>query len=97
MEVGFRLFRPRYKIYYTEPGQVNRQGFCDTRDFATIDYLSGRTRVMMEGDSFLFGIWLDAQDAIPAILGRKSPDCEFYNLGIPSWGARSATFLTRSI
>jgi hypothetical protein len=64
----------------------NRQGFRDTKDFATIDYLSGKTRVMMLGDSFLFGVWLDLPETISAILERKLPDCEFYNLGIPGWG-----------
>jgi hypothetical protein len=70
-----------------EPRAIaNRQGFRDTKDFRTIDYFSGKTRVMMLGDSFLFGVWLDVQETIPAILERKLLDCEFYNLGIPGWG-----------
>jgi hypothetical protein len=65
---------------------TNRQGFPDTKDYATIDYQSGKTRVMMLGDSFLFGVGLDTQETILAILEWKLPDCEFYNLGIPGWG-----------
>ena len=45
---------------------ANSQGFRDTKDFATIDYNSGKTRIMMLGDSFLFGAHLDAQKTISA-------------------------------
>ena len=78
--------------FYTSKGlkipmyAANQQGFRDTRDFATIDWRSGKTRVMMLGDSFLFGVNLDAQDAIPAVLERKLSTYEVYNLGIPGWG-----------
>jgi hypothetical protein len=65
---------------------ANPQGFRDNKDFATIDWHSGKTRVMMLGDSFLFGVHLDAQDTIPAILARKFSTYEVYNLGIPGWG-----------
>jgi hypothetical protein len=65
---------------------ANGQGFRDTKNFATIDYHSGKRRVVMLGDSFLFGVDLDAQETIPAILERKLPGYELYNLGIPGWG-----------
>ena len=41
---------------------------------------------MLLGDSFLFGILLDAQETIPAFLERKLSGYELYNLGIPGWG-----------
>jgi hypothetical protein len=65
---------------------TNKQGFRDTKNFATIDYHSGKTRVMMLGDSFLFGITLGEQETIPAFLERKLSGYELYNLGIPGWG-----------
>lgn len=77
-----------YRPWGLEPPAyaTNPQGFRDEKDFTAVDMESGKTRVMMLGDSFLFGVHLDAQDAIPAALERKLPPVEAYNLGIPGWG-----------
>ena len=41
---------------------------------------------MVLGDSFVFGVGLDDQDAIPAALERLLPASEVYNVAIPGWG-----------
>lgn len=64
----------------------NPQGFRDAKDFAAVDLHSGRQRVMVLGDSFVFGVGLDARDAIPVALERLLPASEVYNVAIPGWG-----------
>lgn len=64
----------------------NKQGFrCEKDFYAPID--TSKTRVMLLGDSYLFGVYLKEEDALHSLLQRKlGKHYEFYNLGIPGWG-----------
>ena len=66
---------------------VNRQGFRNAADFDTIRSRPESTRVMLLGESFMFGVYLGEKDTITAYL-REGPGSpyEFYNLAIPGWG-----------
>ena len=64
----------------------NKQGFRCEKDFNTPIDMS-KTRVMLLGDSYLFGVYLEEEDALHSLLQRKLGEhYEFYNLGIPGWG-----------
>jgi hypothetical protein len=67
------------------PG-INPQGFRDAKDFNRIDFDSRRTRVMILGDSFIYGA-NRAIDNIPSQLQSKLHDqFEIFNLGVPGYG-----------
>ena len=60
--------------FYSDAGRAapaykpNPQGFRDAKDFAAVDLHSGKRRIMVLGDSFVFGVGVDAKDAIPSVL-----------------------------
>jgi hypothetical protein len=66
---------------------VNKQGFRSAVDYDSLPSKGDATRVMILGDSFVFGIYLDQPDTLSArleeYLGNGS---EVYNVGIPGWG-----------
>lgn len=68
------------------PYQINTQGFRMPFDLG--DSLpAGKKKVLLLGDSFLFGIYLPEQETITAQLQRiKGEDYVFYTLAVPAWG-----------
>ena len=77
---------PRYrdqKIDYRR----NKQGFRCRKDFDALGQTSDKTRILMLGDSFLFGVFLSEDHTISTLLQKKlGPQYEVYNLGMPGWG-----------
>ena len=48
---------------------------------------SGVTRVMVMGDSFVWGAYLEAEETLPSLLQARLSDAyEVFNLGVPGWG-----------
>ena len=82
-----RTFRnPRYNVIPIVY-RANAQGFRETRDFNTLSDDGGRTRVLMLGNSFVFGVYIDENDTLPARLQSElGGSHEVFNLGIPGWG-----------
>jgi hypothetical protein len=66
---------------------INPQGFRDPRSFNDLVIASDRTRIMVLGDSFMWGAQLDATESVPQQLQRALGDrYEVFNLGVPGWG-----------
>jgi len=69
------------------PGEINAQGFRDTKDFAQLSGTSDKTRIMVIGDSFVFGATVEAEETFPSVLQAElSDNYEVFNLGVPGWG-----------
>jgi hypothetical protein len=72
---------------FKSDGETNPQGFRDKKDFGAIDLHTGKTRVMILGDSFIYGSGITPDENVPSLLQTKPQgDHEFYNLGVPGWG-----------
>ena len=68
------------------PG-INPQGFRDKKDFKQINNRSSKIRVMLLGDSFIWGVGVKAHQNLPAYLGQElGEEYEIYNLAVPGWG-----------
>ena len=66
--------------------QINPQGFRNSIDFDSIQPTS-KKRILLIGDSFLFGIFLKNQTTISAHLQKKlGKNYEVFNLAVPAWG-----------
>jgi hypothetical protein len=66
---------------------INPQGFRDPRSFNDLVIASERTRIMVLGDSFMWGAKLGATESVPQQLQRALGDrYEVFNLGVPGWG-----------
>lgn len=66
---------------------ANSQGFRADVDFDAVHPDSSTSRIMMLGDSFVFGVYLDEADTLPRIIQKKLGDGpKVFNLGIPGWG-----------
>jgi hypothetical protein len=66
------------------PG-VNPQGFREERDFDRIDTQADKTRIIMLGDSFVYGN--GAWPSITTLLEMKfQHQYEVFNLAVPGWG-----------
>lgn len=67
--------------------EINPQGFRDTKDFAKIDHYSGKTRVMILGDSFMLGTGVSAGENVPSFLQTMlNNQYEVFNLSVGAWG-----------
>jgi hypothetical protein len=67
--------------------EINPQGFRDPKDFNSIDLNSGKIRIMILGDSFIWGTGSTAKETVPNFLQIILKDeYEVFNLGIPGWG-----------
>ena len=51
--------------------QANKQGFRDRKDFYSAGPGSHKKRVMILGDSFVFGLYINQKDTIPELLQKK--------------------------
>ena len=66
------------------PG-INPQGFREERDFDRIDKQADKTRIMILGDSFIYGT--SAWPSITTLLEMKLQNqYEAFNLAVPGWG-----------
>src|SRR4029450_1178176 len=68
-------------------GQINPQGFRDAKDFETWPRHSGRTRVLVLGDSFVVGAHLAPEQTLPGLLqSRLGETHEVFAAAVPGWG-----------
>ena len=66
---------------------VNSEGFRNAADFALLSPHTTKTRIMLLGDSFVFGLYVEEEDTLSSILESKlGEDCDVFNLGISGWG-----------
>jgi len=66
--------------------ETNPQGFRDARDFA-LPPDPDALRVMVLGDSFVFGARVERDETIPALLEAElGAHSAVYNLGVSAWG-----------
>ncbi len=73
----------RQKIFYRR----NPQGFRCEADFDALDATPKKKRVMLLGDSFIFGVYLQENETLQAALAEKlGSSYQFCNMGIPGWG-----------
>ena len=67
--------------------EANQQGFRDTKDFSKINLYSEKIRVMILGDSFMWGAGVTLNENVPNLLQSKLQDrYEFFNISVPGWG-----------
>jgi len=64
---------------------TNAEGFRGARDFP-MQKDSGKTRIVLIGDSFTFGEIVSDDETFAALLQREFPNTEILNLGIHGWG-----------
>ncbi len=68
-------------------GPVNPQGFRDPHDFDRVEISPARKRLMVVGDSFMWGARLQARESVPALLqGELGPAWDVFNVSAPGWG-----------
>jgi hypothetical protein len=66
---------------------VNQDGFRSTSDYGDIRPKNFAKRIMVLGDSFTFGPYINDPETLPAILQQKlGRGYEVYNFAIPGWG-----------
>jgi hypothetical protein len=66
---------------------ANPQGFRDARSFEEVAGRPGDVRVMVLGDSFMWGAGVAADEAVPALLERALPaGHQVFNVSVPGWG-----------
>ena len=63
---------------------TNAEGFRGVRDFP-MQKDSGKTRIVLVGDSFTFGEIVSDDETFAALLQRDFPNTEILNLGIHGW------------
>ncbi len=77
------LFRGKDGVLY----RANKQGFRDEKNFFSNTITSSRKRIMMIGDSYAFGLYLEEQYILPVRLqGMLAPHFVVYNVSMPGWG-----------
>ena len=89
-KIGYRLWRStatsdRYPA--TAPNVVplvsNSDGFRSAREFDEVD---SRQRILMIGDSFVFGVGVRAEERLTEVLESQMPGWRVDNLGMTGWG-----------
>jgi hypothetical protein len=66
---------------------VNSEGFRNAVDFSLLSPYTTKTRIMLLGDSFVFGLYVEEEDTLSSILDSKlGEDYDVFNLGISGWG-----------
>ena len=67
--------------------KVNNQGFRDVKDFIATSLYNDKTRIMVLGDSFVFGFGAQQQKRLSEVLERKLGErYKVFNLAISGWG-----------
>lgn len=71
----------------TDWTEANQQGFRDAKDFSNINLYSEKIRVMILGDSFMWGAGVKLDQNVPNVLQSKLQGrYEFFNVSVPGWG-----------
>jgi len=80
-------------LQFYDPGfaniayQINPQGFRNPTSFDSIPIQKNKNRILLIGDSFLFGIFLaDTQTIAYHLQQQLGEEAEVYNLSVPAWG-----------
>jgi hypothetical protein len=74
-------------ISNTNSPEMNPQGFRDSKDFNKIDRSPEKKRVMIVGDSFMWGAGVKQEHVVAELLQKQMGEqFEFYNLSVPGWG-----------
>lgn len=67
--------------------EMNPQGFRDPKDFSKIGRPAEKKRVMILGDSFMWGAGVKMEHVVATLLQKRMGEqYEFYNLSVPGWG-----------
>ena len=67
--------------------EMNQQGFRDAKDFYRSDSGLDRTRVLILGDSFMWGAGVGRDENVPNLLQTQLKDkYDVFNLSAPGWG-----------
>lgn len=69
---------------------INRQGFADSADFVLPDDYAERTRILLLGDSFTWGMSADLGASFAETLSAALPEGIIWNTGIPGTGTNQA-------
>ena len=66
---------------------INAEGSRQKKDFSTVDRSSDRIRVMVLGDSFVWGVNVEAEENLVSHLETELGDkFDVFNLSAPGWG-----------
>lgn len=66
---------------------INSQGFRNSSNLDSLPSKRNKKRLLLLGDSFVFGVYLHDFETIEAQLKKElGNEYEIYNLGIPGWG-----------
>jgi hypothetical protein len=89
-DVGYTLWPSRTTTHRYPPGSAelitltsNSDGFRNAREF---DEHDGRKRILVVGDSFVFGLGVRAEDRLTEQLERMEPAWRVDNMGMTGWG-----------
>lgn len=67
--------------------EINPEGFRDAKSFTAVERRPGVSRVLVLGDSFMYGAGVRRQENVPSRLAALlGGGYEVYNLGVPGWG-----------
>ena len=75
------LYYNQFKVKY----KINKQGYRSNFDFNK-DYFHFRKKIMLLGESFLFGVYLDYSNTLVGQLELLTPKVQYLNFGIPGYG-----------
>ncbi|HET6201516.1 MAG TPA: hypothetical protein VFI25_01795 [Planctomycetota bacterium] len=92
-DLGWRLLPSLVTTHrcvdYAVTYRTNAQGARASRDYAAAR-APGRTRVLVYGDSFVFGVGVDEEQRFTDLLAASRPDLEVLNLGVSGYGTDQA-------
>ncbi len=69
-----------------ESKEINAQGFRDVDEYTAPDPARADRRLMVLGDSFLWGVGVLRRESIPGRLDTALPEVDVFNLATPGWG-----------
>lgn len=76
-------------------GSNNGQGFRHPREYTRRKQLAGRIAIV--GDSQVFGLWVQHDEHIGAVLDRRLEDVEVYSFGVPGYGPAQELLLLKDV
>ncbi|HLP15470.1 MAG TPA: SGNH/GDSL hydrolase family protein [Bacteroidota bacterium] len=66
---------------------INDEGFRNSQNFPTVPQKCTKRRIMLLGDSFLFGVYLPDTSTISYLIQKEiGQNTDVFNMGIPGWG-----------
>ena len=69
---------------------VNRQGYSDSEDFVVTEDFDDKTRILLLGDSFTYGMSADIGMSYADMLNYELASSIIWNMGIPGTGTNQA-------